>query len=76
MPIALVRNVSASINDCELTHMEHESINLDVARSQHDDYVQALRDMGCEVHELPQLDHQPDAVFVEDTAVVVPSWPC
>ena len=72
MPIAFVRNVSATINDCELTHMEHEAIDLAVARTQHDLYVQALRDMGCDVHELPQLDHQPDAVFVEDTAVVVP----
>ena len=72
MPIAFVRNVSATINDCELTHMEHEAIDLAVARTQHDLYVQALRDMGCDVHELPQLDLQPDAVFVEDTAVVVP----
>ena len=72
MPIAFVRNVSASINDCELTHMEQKPIDLEIARDQHDAYVQALKDMGCEVHELPQLDHQPDAVFVEDTAVVVP----
>ncbi len=72
MPIAFVRNVSDSINQCELTHMEHEAIDLTNARAQHAKYVEALRHLGCEIHEFPRLDHQPDAVFVEDTAVVVP----
>ncbi|MDG2423460.1 MAG: arginine deiminase family protein [Phycisphaerales bacterium] len=72
MPIAFVRTVSESIHNCELTHMDQETIDLDHARSQHATYVDALRLLGCEIQQLPQLDHQPDAVFVEDTAVVVP----
>ncbi|MEE2906950.1 MAG: arginine deiminase-related protein [Planctomycetota bacterium] len=72
MPIAFIRSVSAAINECELTHMEHEAIDLDTARAQHAAYAGALRHLGCDVRELPSLDHHPDAVFVEDTAVVVP----
>ncbi|MCH2132979.1 MAG: arginine deiminase family protein [Phycisphaerales bacterium] len=72
MTTAFVRSVSTAINECELTHMDREPVDLDNARAQHAAYVDALSDLGCEIHRLPALDHQPDAVFVEDTAVVVP----
>jgi dimethylargininase len=68
--LALTRDVSASLPRCELTHREREPIDLDRARSQHGAYREALAAMGCEVVSLPALDDHPDAVFVEDVAVV------
>lgn len=69
--IALVRSVSDSIAACELTHLERTPIDAERARAQHADYCAALRASGCEVVEVPALHDQPDAVFVEDCAVVL-----
>ncbi len=46
------------------------TIDLTRARAQHRAYVNALRQIGVEVSELPPLD-LPDSVFIEDTAVVL-----
>ncbi|XP_018008929.1 N(G),N(G)-dimethylarginine dimethylaminohydrolase 1 [Hyalella azteca] len=45
-------------------------IDLAKCRRQHEAYVQALRDAGLDVIELPADEQQPDCTFVEDTAVV------
>ena len=42
------------------------------ARSQHEKYIQTLMSLGLKVEVLPPLEGCPDAVFVEDTALVVP----
>ena len=55
---------------CELTHLARVPIDLDRARAQHRDYEQALADAGCRVERLPAGPDMPDAVFVEDIAVV------
>lgn len=68
---ALTREVSPSIQSCELTHLNRQTIDLDEARRQHGIYEEALRTCGCQVMRLPPAPDQPDAVFVEDTAVVV-----
>ena len=77
--MAIVRDVSASIIGCQLTHIERHPIDYDVARRQHAAYVVALeaalrqqRSAPVSVIEtLPTLDGMPDAVFVEDTVVIV-----
>ena len=70
--IALTRDVSNSINECELTHISREPIDLDRARAQHVAYEQALeRAARCEIGRVPAAPELPDSVFVEDTAVVV-----
>lgn len=71
MLIALTREVSPNINSCELTHLNPQKIDLDEARRQHGLYEEALRTCGCQVVRLPPAPDLPDAVFVEDTAVVV-----
>ena len=71
MLAALTRGVSRTINDCELTFQNYEVINVDLARQQHAAYEDALRQLGAKVISLPPLDLSPDAVFVEDTAVVL-----
>ncbi|MEP7382714.1 MAG: arginine deiminase family protein [Gemmatimonadota bacterium] len=71
MIVAITREVSRSIADCELTHVERIPIDLDVARGQHASYVAALEALGVRVVGLPELPQSPDAVFVEDTVVAL-----
>jgi dimethylargininase len=72
MPIAFTRSVPPSVVNCELTHLEREPINFARAAEQHDFYERALIASGCVIQRLPSLPDQPDSVFVEDTAVVLP----
>ena len=69
--IALVRDVSPSLERCELSFQERISIDLEKARAQHRAYVETLARLGCRVETLPTLPDNPDAVVVEDTAVVL-----
>jgi dimethylargininase len=69
--IAITRAVSRAIDRCELTHLQREPIDLALARRQHADYEQALREAGCEVRQLPEQPDWPDSVFVEDAAIVL-----
>lgn len=71
MDIAIIRPVSRSIQDCELTHVDRSPICARTAQIQHEAYAGVLRSLGVEVIELPALHDHPDAVFVEDTVVVV-----
>jgi dimethylargininase len=68
---ALTREVSPNINACELTHLDREPIDLELARQQHGLYLEALRTCGCQVLPLTPEPDSPDSVFVEDTAVVI-----
>lgn len=70
MTIALTRPIPASINDCEVSFIGRERIDLTLARAQHAAYERALEGAGCKVVHLPAEDALPDSVFIEDTAVV------
>jgi dimethylargininase len=71
MPIvALVREVSASFRDALAAVRPDPPLDVARARVQHAAYVDALRRAGAEVLTLPALHADPDACFVEDTAVV------
>ena len=72
MTIAITRHISSRFNECEITHIERTPINLEIARSQHEAYVRALAELGCQVIELPEETELPDSVFVEDTAFILP----
>jgi dimethylargininase len=72
VPLAITREISPRFSDCEITHIERTPIDLDTARAQHHEYVQALQRLGCEVVELPAQADLPDSVFVEDTAIILP----
>jgi dimethylargininase len=71
MRIALTRDVSPAIERCELSHLERSPIDYGRALAQHAAYEQCLMELGCRVHRLPSDASMPDAVFIEDTAVVV-----
>jgi dimethylargininase len=68
--VALVREVSASFADALATVRPEPPLDVARARAQHAAYVEGLRRAGAEVVVLPALDGDPDACFVEDTAVV------
>ncbi len=51
--IAITRQISPRFNECELTHLDRQPIDLDLARAQHQQYEAALRELGCEVISLP-----------------------
>lgn len=68
---AIVRPPSAAISRCALTFLERRPIQFDKALAQHAAYVEALRQAGADVQILPPESDLPDAVFVEDTAIVV-----
>jgi dimethylargininase len=70
MRIAITRQISPRFNECELTHLDRQPIDLDLARAQHHEYEAALRELGCEVISLPPEPDLPDSVFVEDVALV------
>jgi dimethylargininase len=72
MTIAITRDVSPRMNECELTHIERTPIDVNVARQQHQDYIEALKSLGCEVIALPAEADLPDSVFVEDMALILP----
>lgn len=71
MTIAVTRDVSPRFDECEITHIERTPIDVEVARAQHHEYVQALKKLGCDVIELPAETDLPDSVFVEDTAFIL-----
>jgi dimethylargininase len=71
MLIACTRAVSPTLADCELTHLERQSLDIARAAREHDAYESLLRRLGATVRRLPAEPALPDAVFVEDTAVVL-----
>ncbi len=72
MVVAVTREVSSRFNECEITHIDRTPIDVDIARQQHHEYVQALAQIGCQVIELPEQRDLPDSVFVEDAAFILP----
>ena len=69
--VAITRVPSRSLAGCELSFVARTAIDVDVAIAQHHDYERALETLGCHVIALPALEEQPDAVFVEDVALVL-----
>ncbi|MCX6627437.1 MAG: arginine deiminase-related protein [Candidatus Solibacter sp.] len=71
MLTAITRAVSPSISACELTWRPREAIDLARARGQHRAYEACLAELGVEVISLAAEPEYPDAVFVEDAAIVL-----
>ena len=67
---ALVRRPGPRLDEGLLTHLDRVPVDLELARHQWLGYVAALQAEGWEVFEVDPADDCPDAVFVEDTAVV------
>jgi dimethylargininase len=71
MLIAITRAVSPRLAECELTHLPRDPINVAKAIADHERYEAALRSCGATVVRAPEEPALPDAVFVEDAALVL-----
>jgi len=71
MLIAYTREVSPTLADCELTYLDREPLDVGRAAQEHAAYEALLSRLGAIVRRLPSEPTLPDAVFVEDTAVVL-----
>jgi len=69
--IAVTRPVSDALANCELTYLDRVPIDVERARAQHRAYERTLEQLGCRVVRIDHAPDLPDAVFIEDTAVVV-----
>lgn len=69
--IALVRRTNAALQDGITSHIERLPVDTGLAEEQHRAYCAALEDAGYELRYVEEVPDGPDAVFVEDTAVVV-----
>jgi dimethylargininase len=68
---AITRDVSSSINDCELAFHRRQWIDVAKAIAQHEAYRNCLAELGARIVSLPAEPGLLDAVFVEDAAVVL-----
>ncbi len=69
--IALTHRPSPRIAACELTFIEREPIDSQRAARQHEAYCRTLEACGAEVTVLSDNSSHPDAVFIEDTVIVL-----
>lgn len=69
--VVVTRAPSEALTSCELTFVDRTPIDVVRAAAQHQAYNAALRSCGVAVEMLPAAPDLPDAVFVEDTAVVL-----
>jgi dimethylargininase len=68
---ALVRRPGPRLAEGLVTHIRRAPVDIDLAYRQHAAYIDALRGSGWEIHDVDPADDCPDAVFVEDTAVIL-----
>jgi len=66
----LVRPPANSYVECVSANPAKTSIDLDLAKEQHRQYVSALRGSGLRVIELSPLEGFPDSVFMQDPAII------
>lgn len=71
MRIAITREVSPRIAECELTYLQREPIDPARAAREHDAYEECLQRQGCTLVRVAPVPDLPDGVFVEDAAVVL-----
>lgn len=68
---AFTREVSPRLAECQLTHLQRVPIDASRAARQHSAYERELVAAGLRLVRLPELRDNPDAVFVEDTALLL-----
>lgn len=67
---ALVRRSSSRLAEGVLTHLERRPVDVELAHRQWNDYVEAMRNEGWRIVEVPAEESCPDSVFVEDAVVM------
>lgn len=68
---ALVREIPETFDQCIKPLDNPQAIDVELARTQHRKYCEALSQVDCELILLPADKRYPDCTFVEDTAVII-----
>ena len=66
----LVRAPSSRLAEGIVTHISRMPVDMELARSQHAAYADALTASGWVIRTAPAADDCPDSVFIEDTVVI------
>ncbi|MEM4486334.1 MAG: arginine deiminase family protein [Zestosphaera sp.] len=66
----IVRPPTKDLTKCVSTHPFKDTLDMNLALKQHEEYIKILREEGIHVYTLPQLEGSPDSVFIQDTAIV------
>ena len=66
----LVRPPSTSYEHCVSSNPDRNSIDIQLAKIQHQSYVSILKENGIKVLELLPYENYPDSVFMQDPAVL------
>jgi len=66
----LVRPPSTSYMHCVSSNPDKSSIDIQLARTQHQSYVSILKENDIKVVDLPPCETYPDSVFMQDPAVL------
>jgi len=69
--IALLNRPTLALEQCELTFIGREPIQFETAIRQHAAYAEAIQRAGVQVKIFEANQTSPDAVFVEDVAVIL-----
>lgn len=69
--LVLTHKPSQKMANCQLTFKDRESIDISLALTQFQAYGDMLRHLGATVRVLNVNEDEPDACFIEDTAVVL-----
>jgi dimethylargininase len=70
MTVALVRRTSSRLAEGLVTNVERQPVDIALAERQWVSYVEALRNVGWQIHEVSPLEQCADSVFIEDTVVI------
>ncbi len=71
MLTAITRAASPAFVNCELSFIDRQPIDLEIAEAQHRSYETLLEKLGANVISLPAEPDLPDSMFVEDPAIVL-----
>jgi len=67
--VSRIANAFATSSSFDLK--KGQTVDIDKARHEHEELVEALRRIGLDVIELPSDEKHPDGLFVDDIAVVI-----
>lgn len=72
MKYAIVADhISSKLSDEALRENPDNTINLDLAIKQHENYIEILKDIGLKIDFIKTDDNNPDSVFVEDPLIII-----
>jgi len=66
----LVRRPASRLAEGIVTHISRSTVDVALARAQHEAYADALAASGWMIQQAPAADDCPDSVFIEDTVVI------